>query len=68
MRLGLLIALACALLSAEDFPHGQIIDPVKCAADQSQTYALYLPSNYSADRPSKLILAFDPRGQGRQGR
>jgi pimeloyl-ACP methyl ester carboxylesterase len=67
MRLGLLIALACALLSAEDFPHGQIIDPVKCAADQSQTYALYLPSNYSANRPWKLILAFDPRGQGRQG-
>jgi pimeloyl-ACP methyl ester carboxylesterase len=40
---------------------------VKCAADQSQTYALYLPSHYSPDRPWNLILAFDPRGQGRQG-
>ena len=50
-----------------DLRNGQILDPIKCAADPSQTYALYLPSNYSADRPSKLILAFDPRGQGRQG-
>jgi hypothetical protein len=50
-----------------DLQNGQILDPIKCAADPSQTYALYLPSNYSADRPWKLILAFDPRGQGRQG-
>jgi hypothetical protein len=50
-----------------DLRNGQILDPIKCSADPSQTYALYLPSNYSADRPSKLILAFDPRGQGRQG-
>jgi pimeloyl-ACP methyl ester carboxylesterase len=46
---------------------GQIIDPVQCAADPSQTYALYLPSHYSAHRRWNLILAFDPRGQGRQG-
>ncbi|HTA70616.1 MAG TPA: hypothetical protein VK776_20165 [Bryobacteraceae bacterium] len=50
-----------------DLRNGQILDPIKCAADPSQTYALYLPPNYSADRPWKLILAFDPRGQGRQG-
>jgi pimeloyl-ACP methyl ester carboxylesterase len=33
----------------------------------AQAYALYLPSHYSPDRQWKLILAFDPRGQGRQG-
>jgi pimeloyl-ACP methyl ester carboxylesterase len=67
MRLCLpLFALAAAAF-AEDLPRGQIVDPVKCAAGQSQTYALYLPSHYSPDRPSSLILAFDPRGQGRQG-
>ncbi len=67
MRSSVLLTLVSLCLCAEDLPRGQIIDPVKCAADQSQTYALYLPSHYSADRPSKLILAFDPRGQGRQG-
>jgi poly(3-hydroxybutyrate) depolymerase len=67
MRLCLLAGLFAAVSLADDVPRGQIIDPVKCAADQLQTYALYLPSHYSPDRPWKLILAFDPRGQGRQG-
>ena len=33
--------------------------------DPSQTFAIYLPSNYSADRQWSLILAFDPRGRGK---
>jgi predicted esterase len=41
-----------------------ITDPVRCAADPSQTYALYLPSNYSPDRPWSVIFAFDPRARG----
>ena len=67
MRFSVLLTLFSIVLSAQELPHGQIVDPIKCAADPSQTYALYLPSNYSADRPWKLILAFDPRGQGHQG-
>jgi len=67
MRSSALLVLVSIAAFAEDLPHGQIIDPVKCAADQSQTYALYLPSHYSAGRQWKLILAFDPRGQGRKG-
>jgi pimeloyl-ACP methyl ester carboxylesterase len=67
MRLCLLLIAVSAVAQVSDLRNGQIIDPVKCAADQSQTYALYLPSHYSPDRPSSLILAFDPRGQGRQG-
>jgi len=67
MRPRLFLALAATALLAEDLPRGQIIDPVRCAADPSQTYALYLPSHYSPDRKWNLILAFDPRGQGRQG-
>ena len=60
----LLFALGVAA-SAQDLPRGQIIDGVKCAMDQSQTYAIYLPTNYSSDRKWNLILAFDPRGRGR---
>jgi len=60
----LLAALGVAALG-EDLPRGQIIDNVKCSLDASQSYALYLPSKYSADQQWKLILAFDPRGRGR---
>lgn len=58
----LLISLAAY---AEDFPLGKILNEVKCASDPSQSYALYLPSNYSADRTWPLILAFAPMAHGR---
>ncbi|HEY2382010.1 MAG TPA: hypothetical protein VGK48_12595 [Terriglobia bacterium] len=45
-------------------PVGQILPDVKCAADASQSYALYLPSNYTADRAWPVILGFDPGGRG----
>jgi len=59
-----LLVLASAGI-AQDFPKGQIIDEVKCKADEKQTYALYLPSGYTPDRKWNIILAFDPRGRGR---
>jgi pimeloyl-ACP methyl ester carboxylesterase len=58
------VAMAAAAL-AQEVPRGEIMDNVKCAANASQTYAIYLPKNYSADRQWNLILAFDPRGRGR---
>jgi predicted esterase len=50
---------------SQDLPKGQIIDEVKCKADETQTYALYLPSGYTPDKKWNIILAFDPRGRGR---
>src|SRR5947209_5644709 len=64
MRL-LLVGLAVAAYG-QDLPRGQIIDAVKCVADRSQSYALYLPSNYSPDRTWNVILAFDPGARGRR--
>jgi pimeloyl-ACP methyl ester carboxylesterase len=61
------ILLLGIVAQVSDVRIGQIVDPIKCSADQSQTYALYLPSHYSPARQWNLILAFDPRGQGRQG-
>jgi len=58
------IAVAAAAIGQE-VPRGEIVDNVKCAANASQTYAIYLPKNYSGDRQWNLILAFDPRGRGR---
>lgn len=45
-------------------PRGQIVAEVHCAADPAQSYALYLPSAYTADREWPVIFAFDPGGRG----
>jgi hypothetical protein len=50
---------------AQDVPRGTIIDDVKCAADATQSYALYVPSGYSPDRPWNLLMAFHPGARGR---
>jgi hypothetical protein len=65
MWLRFLVAFLAVAANAEDLPRGQIVDPVRCAADPSQNYALYLPSHYSQHQRWSLILAFDPRARGR---
>jgi len=57
------VVAAIALLA--DLPTGQIVDTVTCAADPTQSYALFLPRAYTADRAFPVILAFDPGGRGR---
>jgi len=47
-----------------DLPRGRVIDRVQCADDPSQSYALYVPSAYTADREWPVIFAFDPGGRG----
>ena len=59
------LSVTCAQGAAE-IPVGQIVD-VTCAADDSQSYAVYVPSNYKPDHEWKLILAFDAGARGRQG-
>ena len=60
----LLLTLA-ATAAAADFPRGQVVDDVKCENDASQSYVLYLPSNYSPDRAWPVLLAFDPRANAK---
>lgn len=62
---GVLLGLLALVAFADDLPRGQIIDEVKCAADPTQSYALYIPSNYTPKRAWSAIFAFDPRGRGR---
>jgi len=59
-----LLAVATAAVAA-DFPTGQLIPDVKCSANASQSYALYLPSNYDPARAWPVIFAFDPAARGR---
>jgi poly(3-hydroxybutyrate) depolymerase len=66
MRFVFAILLALAA-QAQSLPQGQIIDSVKCQADASESYTLYLPSNYSPAKTWNVILAFDAGGRGRRG-
>jgi hypothetical protein len=43
---------------------GQVVSSVTCAADSRQTYALYLPSAYTPQRPWPIVYVFDPGGRG----
>ncbi len=43
---------------------GRILPHVVCQADASQSYALYVPSSYSAGKKWPAIFCFDPGGRG----
>jgi poly(3-hydroxybutyrate) depolymerase len=48
----------------EDPMPGRIIERVVCQNNSGQSYALYLPSNYSHSQKWPLIAAFDPGARG----
>jgi dienelactone hydrolase len=54
-----------ALAPAQQLPTGQIIDEVQCVSEPGQSYALFLPSNYTPERAWPVIFAFDPGARGR---
>jgi hypothetical protein len=64
---GMVLALCVCASSAagQDLQRGTIVDPVQCADDPVQTYALYLPSSYSPERTWSVLLAFHPAARGR---
>ena len=51
--------------AAQELSAGQISERVVCKSDSSQSYALYLPSNYSDARAWPIIYCFDPGARGR---
>jgi len=61
----LLVLWSAAGISAQEISRGTVIEDVKCAADATQSYALYVPSTYVPDRPWNLLIAFHPGARGR---
>jgi dienelactone hydrolase len=55
---------AALLMMPLAFPTSEIIDSVTCARDGSQSYALYLPSNYTPEKNWPILLALDPGAHG----
>ncbi len=62
---GLAWLLAAAAAFAQELPSGQVIDRVTCLADPSQSYALFVPADYTPSRTWPVIIAFDPGARGR---
>jgi predicted esterase len=58
-------ATALAITQTDSIPKGQIVESVAALSDSSQSYALYLPSNYTPDRKWPVLYAFDPLARGR---
>jgi dienelactone hydrolase len=50
--------------SAQELQPGIIIERVACKQSPDQSYALYLPSNYSPARKWPMLAAFDPGARG----
>ena len=51
-------------LHAQTIAKGQIVDKIAATSDPQMTYAVYLPSSYSAEKKSPVIFVFDPRRRG----
>ena len=56
---------AHAIAQTESIPKGQVVERVQALNDSSQSYALYLPSNYTPNRKWPVLYAFDPGARGR---
>jgi predicted esterase len=61
----LLLAHSAAPAQTDSIPRGQIVERVEALNDASQSYALYLPSNYTPTRKWPVLYAFDPGARGR---
>jgi tetratricopeptide (TPR) repeat protein len=55
---------AAAVVPAPELPRGKIIAKIPCAGAPGQSYSLYLPSGYTADRAWPILYVLDPRGRG----
>ncbi|HYO63878.1 MAG TPA: hypothetical protein VER08_09625 [Pyrinomonadaceae bacterium] len=55
---------APAAPQSPELPRGQLVRQVATAASAAQTYALYLPSNYTPERRWPILYCFDPAARG----
>jgi hypothetical protein len=51
---------------SKSFEKGKIIDSISIDGAQ-ETYALYLPTSFNAEKPSSVVLIFDPAARGKLG-
>ena len=54
---------AAPVAAADTFPVGVVVDSVVSVSDPTQSYALYLPSEYDPARSWPVMYLMDPRGR-----
>jgi dienelactone hydrolase len=59
------LALCAVLAGGEDLPRGTVVPSVACADNPKQTYAVYLPSQYTPERKWPVLYCLDPGARGR---
>jgi predicted esterase len=57
--------LAASAAWAQELPRGQVVERVECHAGAKQSYALYLPSTYTAEKKWPILYCLDPGARGR---
>jgi hypothetical protein len=50
---------------SEELARGSVVEKVICRSDQTQSYALFLPSAYTPAKRWPIIYGFDPGARGR---
>lgn len=50
---------------AAEIPKGRVLEKVACVADNSQTYALYIPSSFDPAKKYPVLFCFDPGARGK---
>lgn len=48
-----------------DLPKGEVVERVTTQSDSTQSYALFLPKSYTAEKKWAILYAFDPVGRGK---
>ena len=61
---GVLAACALCLASEGPFETGVVIPSVECQKAEGQSFALYVPTNYTKERAWPVLFAFDPMAKG----
>jgi len=57
--------LAILPIAAQELQQGKVVERVVCRSDERQSYALYLPTSYSAERAWPIVYCLDPGARGR---
>jgi dienelactone hydrolase len=61
----LFLLIFCQPSKADELSRGVVVEKVACRESVEQTYALFLPTGYTAERKWPVLYAFDPMARGR---
>jgi len=57
----------CAFINAQQFKTGIILDSIPVSNSINETFSLYLPTTYNANKLSPILFIFSPSGNGKNG-